>query len=43
MCNTNYAKLPCRICARNTHDKDKAAQFDVCELEFILNATILII
>ena len=31
MCNVNYPKFPCRICAKNVHDKDKAVQFDLCE------------
>ena len=32
MCNINHAKYPCRICAKNVHDKDKAVQCDLCEL-----------
>ena len=32
MCNINHAKFPCRICAKNVHDKDKAVQCDLCEL-----------
>ena len=32
MCNINYPKFPCRICAKNVSDKDKAVQFDLCEL-----------
>ena len=31
MCNVNYPKFPCRICAKTIHDKDKAAQCDICE------------
>ena len=31
MYNVNYSKFPCRICAKNTHDKDKAVQCDLCE------------
>ena len=31
MCNVNYPKFPCRICAKNVHDKDKAVQCDLCE------------
>ena len=30
MCNN--PKFPCRICAKNVHDKDKAVQCDLCEL-----------
>ena len=32
MCNINHPKFPCRICAKNVHDKDKAVQCDHCEL-----------
>ena len=32
MCNINHPKFPCRICAKNVHDKDKAVQCDLCEL-----------
>ena len=32
MCNTNDPKFPCKICAKNIHDKDKAVQCDLCEL-----------
>ena len=32
MCNTNNPKFPCKICAKNVHDKDKAVQCDLCEL-----------
>ena len=32
MCNTNDPKFPCKICAKNVHDKDKAVQCDLCEL-----------
>ena len=32
MCNMNHPKFPCKICAKNVHDKDKAVQCDVCEL-----------
>ena len=31
MCNVNYPKFPCKICAKNVHDKDKAFQCDLCE------------
>ena len=31
MCNVNYPKFPCRICAKIIHDKDKAVQCDICE------------
>ena len=31
MCNVNYPKFPCRICAKNVYDKDKAAQCDICK------------
>ena len=29
MCNINYSKFPCRICAKNAHGKDKAVQCDL--------------
>ena len=32
MCNINHPKFPCKICARNVHNKDKAVQCDLCEL-----------
>ena len=32
MCNTNYPKFPCKTCAKNIHDKDKAVQCYLCEL-----------
>ena len=32
MCNINHPKFPCKACAKNIHDKDKAVQFDFCEL-----------
>ena len=32
MCNINHPKFPCKICARNVYDKDKAVQCDLCEL-----------
>ena len=32
MCNINHPKFPCRICAKNVHDKDKAIQCKLCEL-----------
>ena len=32
MCNTNHLKFPCKICAKNVQDKDKAVQCDLCEL-----------
>ena len=32
MCNISHAKFPCRICSTNGHSKDKAVQFDLCEL-----------
>ena len=35
MCNINYPKFPCRICAKNVHEKDKAVQRDLCELCYI--------
>ena len=31
MCSVNYPKFPCRIYAKNVHDKDKAVQCDLCE------------
>ena len=37
MCNINHPKFPCRICAKNVHDKDKAAQCDLCELWIHIN------
>ena len=32
MCNVKYPKFPCRICAKNVHDKDNAVQCDICEV-----------
>ena len=32
MCNINHPKFPCKICAKNVQDKDKAVQYDLCEL-----------
>ena len=32
MFNINHPKFPCRICAKNVHDKGKAVQCDFCEL-----------
>ena len=32
MCNINYPKFPCKICAKNVSEKDKAVQCDLCEL-----------
>ena len=32
MCNINHPKFPCRICAKNIHDKDKDFQCDLSEL-----------
>ena len=32
MCNINHPKLPCRICTKNVHDKDKAVKYDLYEL-----------
>ena len=32
MCNINHPKFPCKICAKNIQDKDKAVQCDLCEL-----------
>ena len=32
MCNINYPKFPCKICAKNVSDKVKAVQCDLCEL-----------
>ena len=31
MCNVNYTKFPCMICAKTVPDKDKAVQCDTCE------------
>ena len=31
MCNVNYLKFPCKICAKSVHDKDKAVQCDLCD------------
>ena len=31
MCNVNYPEFPCRICAKNVHEKDKAVQCDLCK------------
>ena len=33
MCNINHPKFPCKICAKMVHDKDKAVQCDLCELQ----------
>ena len=33
MCNVNYPKFSCRICAKNVHNKDKAVQRDFCEFQ----------
>ena len=32
MCNINHPKFPCRICAKNVHDKDEAIKCDLCKL-----------
>ena len=32
MCNINHPKFPCRICAKNVHDKDEVIQCDLCKL-----------
>ena len=32
MCNIKYPKFPCRMCAKNVHGKNKAVQWDLCEL-----------
>ena len=32
MCNINHPKFPCKVCAKNIQDKDKAVQCDLCEL-----------
>ena len=32
MCNITNPKFPCRICAKNVHDKDKSVKWDLCEL-----------
>ena len=32
LCNINHPKFPCKICAKNVQDKDKAVQCNVCEL-----------
>ena len=32
MCNINHPKFPCKICAKYVQDKDKAVQYDLCEL-----------
>ena len=32
MCNINYPKFPCKICAKNISEKEKAVQCDLCEL-----------
>ena len=32
MRNINHPKFPCKICAKNVQDKDKAVQCDLCEL-----------
>ena len=30
MYNISHPKFPCRICAKNVYDKDKAVQCDLC-------------
>ena len=32
MCNINHPKFLCRICAKNVYNKNKAIQFDHCEV-----------
>ena len=32
MCNISHPKFPCKICAKNVQDKDKAVQCHLCEL-----------
>ena len=32
MCNINHHKFPCRTCAKNVHDNNKAVQCYLCEL-----------
>ena len=32
MCNINCPKFPCKICAKNVQEKDKALQCELCEL-----------
>ena len=32
MCNINHPIFPCRICAKSVHEKDAAAQSDLCEI-----------
>ena len=32
MCNINHHKFPCRICAKNVHDKDEVIQCDLYKL-----------
>ena len=31
MCNINHPKHPCKVCAKNVQDEDKAVQCDLCE------------
>ena len=42
MCNINYPKFLCRICASNVHDKDNAVQCDLCELSIRIKCNSLI-
>ena len=32
MCNISHVKFPCKICAKDVNDKDKAVHCDLCEL-----------
>ena len=43
MCNIDHPKFPCRICAKNVHDKDKAVQCDLCELWIHINYIFILI
>ena len=36
MCNINHPKFPCKICAKNVHDKNIAVQCDLFELSLSL-------
>ena len=31
MCKIDHPMFPCRICAKNVHNKDIAGQCDLCE------------
>ena len=42
MSNINHPQFPCKICAKNVHDKDKAVQCDLCELWIHIRCNLII-